>query len=206
MSLCASAWRTKSRWAWAAAHRLPGRLAAIALAVHFGKLGWTDEQDPRRGVRARRASRQCRGMLAGRICQRCHRGKKVHVARVTPPARLESDRGAAGRAAGNQQSAGRASRRVTSRADVIANLQSVSLLGLAFAQARGDLLRVAMSDRIHQPYRAAICPMLPRLLPLAGTRGHTRSGPQRCRAGRAGIVDGRRSACRRAAARRSARL
>ena len=55
-----------------------------------------------------------------------------------------------------------------SREDVIANIQSVGLLGLAFAQARGDLLRVAMSDRIHQPYRAAICPLLPRLLPLAG--------------------------------------
>ena len=57
------------------------------------------------------------------------------------------------------------------REDVIANLQSVGLLGLAFAQGRGDLLRIAMSDRIHQPYRAAICPMLPRLLPLAGGDG-----------------------------------
>ena len=58
-----------------------------------------------------------------------------------------------------------------SRDDVIANLQSVSLLGLAFAQARGDLLRVAMSDRIHQPYRAAICPMLSPIVPLAGKDG-----------------------------------
>ena len=58
-----------------------------------------------------------------------------------------------------------------SRADVVENIQSVSLLGLAFAQARMDLLRVAMKDRIHQPYRAAICPLLLRLLPLAGRRG-----------------------------------
>jgi homoserine kinase len=28
-----------------------------------------------------------------------------------------------------------------------------------------------MKDRIHQPYRAQICPMLPRLLPLAGGQG-----------------------------------
>jgi homoserine kinase len=28
-----------------------------------------------------------------------------------------------------------------------------------------------MQDRIHQPYRAGICPLLPRLLPLAGTHG-----------------------------------
>ncbi len=56
-------------------------------------------------------------------------------------------------------------------ADVVANIQAASMLGLAFAQARGDLLRVAMQDRIHQPYRAEMCPMLPRLLPLAGKNG-----------------------------------
>jgi homoserine kinase len=28
-----------------------------------------------------------------------------------------------------------------------------------------------MQDRIHQPYRAAMCPLLPSLLPLAGTGG-----------------------------------
>jgi homoserine kinase len=44
-------------------------------------------------------------------------------------------------------------------------------LGLAFAQGRGDLLRIAMNDRIHQPYRASICPLLDRLLPLAGDNG-----------------------------------
>ena len=58
-----------------------------------------------------------------------------------------------------------------SRADAVANIQSVSLLGLAFAQGRGDLLRVAMSDRIHQPYRSQICTLLPKLLPLAGSHG-----------------------------------
>jgi homoserine kinase len=51
------------------------------------------------------------------------------------------------------------------------NIQSVALLGLAFAQGRGDLLRIAMNDRIHQPYRAPICPLLSLLLPLAGSHG-----------------------------------
>ena len=55
--------------------------------------------------------------------------------------------------------------------DVVQNLQSVSLLGLAFARSRGDLLRLAMQDKVHQPYRAAICPLLPLLLPLAGHHG-----------------------------------
>ena len=58
-----------------------------------------------------------------------------------------------------------------SHGDAVANIQSAALLGLAFAQARGDLLRIAMKDRIHQPYRAPFCPMLPRLLPLAGNHG-----------------------------------
>jgi homoserine kinase len=58
-----------------------------------------------------------------------------------------------------------------SLADVVSNLQSVSMLGLAFARGRGDLLRLAMRDRIHQPYRAPICPLLPRLLPLVGDHG-----------------------------------
>jgi homoserine kinase len=57
------------------------------------------------------------------------------------------------------------------RADVVANIQSAALLGLAFAQARGDLLRIAMQDRIHQPYRAPFCTLLPQLLPLAGEHG-----------------------------------
>jgi homoserine kinase len=56
-------------------------------------------------------------------------------------------------------------------ADVVANIQSAALLGLAFAQGRGDLLRLAMKDRVHQPYRASICPLLPHLLPLAGHHG-----------------------------------
>ena len=55
--------------------------------------------------------------------------------------------------------------------DVVANLQSLGLLGLAFTERRGDLLRIAMRDRIHQPYRAPICTLLPRLQPLAGNHG-----------------------------------
>ena len=58
-----------------------------------------------------------------------------------------------------------------SRADAVANLQRVALLVAAFAQGRGDLLRIAMQDRLHQPYRMEACPLLPRLLPLSGEPG-----------------------------------
>jgi len=58
-----------------------------------------------------------------------------------------------------------------SREDAVANIQSTALLVAAFAQGRGDLLRTAMRDRLHQPYRMEACPLLSRLLPLAGTPG-----------------------------------
>ena len=53
------------------------RLAAIALAVHFGRLQWNTDADSRRGVRARRPSGQRGGVLAGRICRpRCAKGRR----------------------------------------------------------------------------------------------------------------------------------
>jgi len=56
-----------------------------------------------------------------------------------------------------------------SRADAVANIQATALLVSAFALNRGDLLRTAMQDRIHQPYRSEACPLLPHLLPLTQT-------------------------------------
>jgi homoserine kinase len=58
-----------------------------------------------------------------------------------------------------------------SRRDTVLNLQRVAVLTAAFAAGRGDLLHAATSDSIHQPYRGAVCPLLPLLLPLAGTSG-----------------------------------
>jgi homoserine kinase len=58
-----------------------------------------------------------------------------------------------------------------SRVDAVANVQRAALLVVAFALGRGDLLQVAMQDRMHQPYRMAACPLLVRLLPLAGEGG-----------------------------------
>jgi homoserine kinase len=55
-----------------------------------------------------------------------------------------------------------------SKADTIFNVQRVSLLVAAFAQGRLELLRTAMQDRMHQPYREEACPLLKKLLPLAG--------------------------------------
>jgi homoserine kinase len=58
-----------------------------------------------------------------------------------------------------------------SRADAVTNVQNSMLLLAAFALGRGDLLASALDDRLHQPYRAPLCPLLPALQKLANTPG-----------------------------------
>jgi homoserine kinase len=55
-----------------------------------------------------------------------------------------------------------------SRRDTVFNIQRAALLGAAFASGRVDLLRAAMRDRIHQPYRASFVPGLEAMIALEG--------------------------------------
>jgi homoserine kinase len=61
--------------------------------------------------------------------------------------------------------------RLYSRVDLIHNVQSAMLLVLAFSQGRGEWLAQALSDRVHHPYRAQLCPLLPALAALSGSDG-----------------------------------
>jgi homoserine kinase len=58
-----------------------------------------------------------------------------------------------------------------SRADAVGNIQNSMLLLAAFTQERRDLLPSVLEDRIHQPYRAPLCPLLPALKELTGDSG-----------------------------------
>jgi homoserine kinase len=147
-----------------------GRLAAVALAVHFGGLGWTTQRIIDQAYLLEgHPDNVAACWLGGFVAAACQ-GESVHVAQVVPPAEwraivvLPTEPLATSKARAVLPASYPLS-------DVVANIQSVSLLGLAFAQSRKDLLRAAMSDRIHQPYRAPICPLLPLLLPLVGERG-----------------------------------
>ncbi len=51
-----------------------------------------------------------------------------------------------------------------SQADAVHNVQRAALLGAALASGRTDLLRAAVRDRLHQPYRAAAIPGLSAML------------------------------------------
>ena len=146
------------------------RLAAIALAVHFGELDWdTDRVLEEAYALEGHPDNVAACWLGGFVSAVCE-GRRVHVARVDPPQEWRAI--VALPAEPLATSKARAVLPATySMEDVVANLQSVAVLGLAFAQARGDLLRLAMKDRIHQPYRATFCPLLPLLLPLVGKNG-----------------------------------
>ncbi len=147
-----------------------GRLAGIALANHFGELGWSSERILEEASSLEGHPDNAAACWLGGYVSAATEGRTVHVARVAPPAQwraivvLPAEPLATSKARAVLPAS-------YAQADVVANLQAVSMLGLAFAQERGDLLRIAMSDRIHQPYRAGICPMLPRLAPLAGQEG-----------------------------------
>jgi homoserine kinase len=58
-----------------------------------------------------------------------------------------------------------------SRHDAVANVQAAALLSAAMILGRADLMPVASRDWLHQPYRKELCPLLPALLPLAGSYG-----------------------------------
>jgi homoserine kinase len=146
------------------------RLAAITLAAHFGKLGWkTDRILEEAYALEGHPDNVAACWLGGFVAAVCE-GRKVHVAQVRPPSAwraivvLPADPVPTSKARAVLP-------QKYSLDDVVVNLQSTAVLTLAFAQGRGNLLRLAMNDRIHQPYRESICPLLPRLLPLVGKNG-----------------------------------
>ena len=147
-----------------------GRLAAIVLAVHFGQLGWSPERVLEEACVLEGHPDNAAACWLGGFVSAANEGRTVHVARVEPPAEWRAIIAIPSEPLATSKA--RALLPATySRADVVLNIQSAALLGLAFAQGRGDLLRVAMRDSIHQPYRGPLCPLLPRLLPLAGKNG-----------------------------------
>ena len=151
------------------------RLAGIALANHFGRLRWTDAhiigEASRREHHPDNAS-ACwmGGLTVARMSGSNENEAEAQVAVVRPkglwPLLL---------AVPEQPLSTEEARRVLpaqySRADAVTNIQNSMLLLVAFTQGRPDLLSAALEDRIHQPYRAALCPLLPCLQKLKGKQG-----------------------------------
>ena len=147
------------------------RLAGIALAVHFGRLKWTDSRIVGEASRREHHPDNASACWMGGLTVAKMSGQnEALVARVAPkglwPLLL---------AIPDHPLSTEEARRVLpaqySRADAVTNIQNSMLLLAAFVQGRGDMLASALADRIHQPYRASLCPLLPALEKLAGTAG-----------------------------------
>ena len=142
------------------------RLAGIALAVHFGKLRWTSAQII--GEASRREHHPDNAAacwLGGLTVARMSSESEAEVARIQPKGKWPLLVAVPPDPLSTEEA-----RRVLpaqySRADAVTNIQNSMLLLAAFMQGRGELLRNALADRIHQPYRAPLCPLLPALQEL----------------------------------------
>src|SRR5579863_79303 len=147
------------------------RLAGIALANHFGHLCWSDEQII--GEASRREHHPDNASacwLGGLTVARMSGEAEAQVARVLPKGKWPLLL-----AVPEHPLSTEAARRVLpaqyARADAVTNVQNSMLLLAAFMQGRPDLLSAALEDRIHQPYRAAVCPLLPCLGELKAKDG-----------------------------------
>jgi homoserine kinase len=145
------------------------RLAGIALASAFGNLGWDGGRIVERATRLEghpdNVAACWHGGLTIAAC-----AEELAIVSIPPPAGwrallvLPETPVATSKARSIlPQSYG--------QQDVVASVQSVALLTAAFSLGRADLMRAATRDRLHQPYRMQLCPLLPALLPLAGSLG-----------------------------------
>ncbi len=148
------------------------RLAGIALAAHFGKLRWSDSRIV--GEASRREHHPDNAAacwMGGLAVARMSAEGEAQVACVIPKGKWPLLLAVPDEALATEEA-----RRVLpseySRADVVINVQNSMLLLAAFVQGRRDLLASALDDRMHQPYRAPLCPLLPALQKLeASTPG-----------------------------------
>jgi homoserine kinase len=150
-------------------------VAGVALASHFGGLNWTRQQilteaSFREGHPDNVAACVLGGLTVSSMNTPENGPSTVDALSIDPPVcwpllLVMPD------ASLSTQKARALLPQSYSKADTIANVQAVAMVTAAFALGRGDLLAHAMRDRMHQPYRAEACPLLPRLLPLAGRDG-----------------------------------
>ena len=143
------------------------RLAGIALAVHYGKLRWTDSRIV--GEASRREHHPDNAAacwMGGLAVARMSGESEAQVACIIPKGKWPLLLAVPEDTLPTEEA-----RRVLpseySRADAVTNVQNSMLLLAAFVQGRRDLLASALEDRMHQPYRAALCPLLPALQKLA---------------------------------------
>jgi homoserine kinase len=147
------------------------RLAAIAFADYFGRLRWTDAQiigeASRREHHLDNAS-AC--WMGGLTVARMSGEAQAQVASIRPKGKWPLLLAIPDHCLSTEAARAVLPTHYT-RADAVTNIQNSMLLLAGFAQGRPDFLAAALEDRIHQPYRATLCPLLPCLQQLKGKDG-----------------------------------
>lgn len=147
------------------------RLAGIALANHYGKLNWKDDRIM--GEAARReghVDNVAACWMGGLACGRISDEGEANIARILPTGKWPLLLAVPEESLPTEEA-----RRILptqyARADAVINIQDSMLLLAAFTQGRSELLPAALEDRMHQPYRAGLCPLLPALCSLSKSEG-----------------------------------
>src|SRR5579862_789817 len=147
------------------------RLAGIALANHYGTLNLSAEQVV--GEASRREHHPDNAAacwFGGLAVARIGENREAKFARLMPKGKWPLLL-----AVPNAKLSTAKARSVLplrySRMDTVSNIQNSMLLLAAFVQGSHDLLAEVLCDRLHQPYRAALCPLLPALEQLDRTTG-----------------------------------
>lgn len=151
------------------------RLAGIALAVHFGRLRWTDRQIVGEASRRERhpdnaAACWMGGLAVARMAGSGDDVAEAQVVSIRPKRKWPLLLAVPERSLSTEKARDVLPAQY-SRADAVWNVQNSMLLLAAFTQGRPDVLSVALEDRIHQPYRAELCPLLAPLQQLKGKNG-----------------------------------
>src|SRR6266536_3550125 len=147
------------------------RLTGIALAVHFGRLRWSSSRIV--GEASRRENHPDNAAacwMGGLTVARMFGDGEAQVARFVPKGKWPLLL-----AIPDESLATEKAREVLpqeySRADTVANIQNSMLLMAALFQGDRTLLTSALEDRIHQPYREQLCPLLPALRAFPAKNG-----------------------------------
>lgn len=147
------------------------RLAGIALAVHFGKLRWDSDLIIGEAARRERHSDNAAACwLGGVTVSRMADGGQAQVARLLPKGKWPLLLAIPDESLSTQK-AREVLPRHYSRHDAVSNIQHSMLLLAALFQGDRKLLASALNDRIHEPYRAPLCPLLPALRDFPKERG-----------------------------------
>jgi homoserine kinase len=139
------------------------RLAGIALAVHYGKLRWnSDRIIGEASRREHHPDNAAACWMGGVTVSRMSGNGQVQVARLLPKGKWPLLLAIPDETLPTEKARAVLPRHY-SRHDVVSNIQNSMLLLAALFQGDPQLLASALDDRIHQPYRAQLCPLLPAL-------------------------------------------